>query len=44
MVTRWMMTSLVLWTVIMGVASNYGVTFFMPQVEEDGFLIRIFNN
>ncbi len=44
MVTRWMMTSLVLWTIIMGVASNYGVTFFMPHVEEDGYLLRLFSN
>lgn len=44
LVTRWMMTSLVLWTIIMGVASSYGVTFFMPRVEQDGFLIRLFSN
>ncbi|WP_338472616.1 small multi-drug export protein [Niallia sp. XMNu-256] len=44
MVTIWMMTSLVLWTVIISVASSYGVTFFIPHVEEDGFLIRLFSN
>lgn len=44
MVTSWMMISLVLWTVMMAVASSYGVTFFIPHVEEDGFLIRLFSN
>ncbi len=44
MVTSWMMTSLVLWTVIMAVASSYGVTFFVPDVEDDGVLVRLFNN
>ncbi|MCA0986557.1 small multi-drug export protein [Alkalihalobacillus algicola] len=43
-VTSWMMTSLVLWTVIMAVATSYGVTFFMPGVEEDGVLVRLFKN
>lgn len=44
LVTSWMMISLALWTVIMAVASSYGVTSFMPHVEEEGFLIRLFNN
>ncbi|WP_085506565.1 small multi-drug export protein [Thalassobacillus devorans] len=43
LVTTWMMTSLVFWTVVTAVASNYGVTYFMPNVEESGFLIRLFN-
>ncbi|MCF6138461.1 small multi-drug export protein [Pseudalkalibacillus berkeleyi] len=43
-VTSWMMTSLILWTMIMAVASSYGVTFFIPDVEEDGFVMRLFNN
>ncbi|PFG12254.1 small multi-drug export protein [Bacillus sp. es.036] len=44
MVTSWMMTSLVLWTVIMAVASTYGVAFFVPDVEDDGVLVRLFTN
>lgn len=43
-VTGWMMTSLVFWTMTMAIATSYGVTFFMPTVEEDGFLIRLFKN
>ncbi|WP_240377921.1 small multi-drug export protein [Bacillus piscicola] len=43
MVTSWMMVSLLLWTVVTAVASRYGVTYFMPNVEEDGFLIRLFS-
>ncbi|MGM0776046.1 MAG: small multi-drug export protein [Bacillota bacterium] len=43
-VTGWMLTSLFLWTVIMAVASSYGITYFMPHFEEDGFLIRLFSN
>ncbi|SDH63664.1 small multi-drug export protein [Alteribacillus bidgolensis] len=42
MVTSWMLTSLLLWTVITAVASSYGVTYYMPNVEEEGILIRIF--
>ncbi|WLR59060.1 small multi-drug export protein [Guptibacillus hwajinpoensis] len=44
LVTSWMMTSLVLWTVIMAVASSYGVGFFVSDVEADGILVRLFTN
>ncbi len=44
LVTSWMMTSLVLWTVIMAVASSYGVDFFVSDVENDGVLVRLFTN
>ncbi|WP_077211792.1 small multi-drug export protein [Bacillus dakarensis] len=43
LVTVWMIVSLVLWTIVSAVAASYGVSFFYPNVEENGFLIRIFN-
>ncbi|WP_404354812.1 small multi-drug export protein [Cytobacillus firmus] len=43
-VTGWMLASLFLWTVIISVAASYGITYFMPHVEEDGFLVRLFSN
>ncbi|WP_270180757.1 small multi-drug export protein [Alkalihalobacillus sp. CinArs1] len=43
-VTSWMMISLVFWTAVMAVGTSYGVTFFMPDVEENGVLIRMFQN
>jgi len=42
LVTGWMMVSLVIWTVATTVAMNYGVHFFIPNVDENGFLVRIF--
>lgn len=42
LVTSWMLTSLVLWTVITAVASSYGVSYFIPNDQEEGFLKRIF--
>ncbi|GAB6181796.1 hypothetical protein JCM14036_31150 [Desulfotomaculum defluvii] len=39
----WMFVSLVLWTVVSAMTASYGVTIFVPNVEENGFLIRIFN-
>ena len=42
-VMSWMMISLALWTVIMTAAAGSGVSYFMPHVEEDGFLIRLFS-
>lgn len=43
LVTGWMIVSLVLWTIASAVAAGYGVSFFYPNIEENGFLIRIFN-
>lgn len=42
LVYGWMLTSLGLWTIVSAVAASYGVTFFIPHVEENGFLIRLF--
>ncbi len=42
LVSGWMLASLGLWTIVSAVATNYGVTFFAPHVEENGFLIRLF--
>jgi Ca2+/H+ antiporter, TMEM165/GDT1 family len=42
LVTSWMIASLVVWTVVTAIASTYGVTYFIPNIEENGFLIRIF--
>lgn len=42
LVTGWMITSLVIWTVVSAVLASSGVSFFMPEVEENGFLVRIF--
>jgi len=42
LVLGWMLVSLGLWTIISAVAANYGVSFFLPNVEENGFLIRLF--
>jgi Ca2+/H+ antiporter, TMEM165/GDT1 family len=42
MVTGWMVASLVLWTVVTAVAASYGVSFFIPDLEEDGFINRMF--
>jgi len=42
LVSGWMLVSLGLWTVLSAVAANYGVSFFVPNVEENGFLIRLF--
>jgi Ca2+/H+ antiporter, TMEM165/GDT1 family len=42
LVMGWMLVSLILWTIVSAVAVSYGVTYFVPNVEEDGFLIRIF--
>jgi len=38
----WMLISLVLWTIVSAVAASYGVAFFIPNVEENGFLIKLF--
>ncbi|QNF30404.1 small multi-drug export protein [Metabacillus elymi] len=42
LVTGWMITSLVIWTVVSTIAASSGVTFFAPDVEQNGFLVRIF--
>lgn len=42
LVSGWMLASLGLWTIISAIAASYGVTFFVPNVEENGFLIRLF--
>jgi len=42
LVSGWMLASLGLWTIASAVAANYGVSFFVPNVEENGFLIRLF--
>ena len=42
LVTGWMLVSLVIWTVATTVAMDYGVHFFIPNVDENGFLVRIF--
>jgi uncharacterized membrane protein len=42
-ITFWMTTSLVLWTVIMGVASHYGIDFLFQQTGREGFLTDILN-
>lgn len=42
LVSGWMLASLGLWTIASAVAASYGVTFFVPNVEENGFLIRLF--
>lgn len=38
----WMLISLVLWTVVSAMAASFGVAFFLPNVEENGFLINLF--
>ncbi|SDH67126.1 Uncharacterized membrane protein [Alteribacillus persepolensis] len=43
-VTSWMVISLVFWTLITAAAASYGVSYFMPHVEEDGVLIRLFQS
>lgn len=42
LVSGWMLVSLGLWTVVSAVAAGCGVTFLFPHVEENGFLIRMF--
>jgi uncharacterized membrane protein len=42
LVIGWMIASLVIWTIVSAVLASSGVTFFVPNVEENGFLIRIF--
>lgn len=42
LVFSWMIVSLVLWTIISAMATSYGVTLFIPNVEEKGFLIQLF--
>jgi Ca2+/H+ antiporter, TMEM165/GDT1 family len=42
LVTGWMVVSLIIWTIVSAVAANSGVSFFVPDVEENGFLIRLF--
>lgn len=42
LVTTWMLVSLGLWTIVTAVASSYGVSYFIPNVGEDGFITRIF--
>lgn len=42
LVTGWMVTSLVIWTIVSTIAASYGATFFIPDLEENGFLVRIF--
>ncbi|MBM7602921.1 putative membrane protein [Metabacillus crassostreae] len=42
LVTTWMLISLGLWTIVTAVASSYGVSYFIPNVGEDGFITRIF--
>lgn len=42
LVTGWMVTSLLIWTIVSTVAASYGATFFIPDLEENGFLVRIF--
>ncbi|AGL00748.1 putative membrane protein [Desulfoscipio gibsoniae DSM 7213] len=41
-VSGWMLVSLGLWTIVSAVAASYGVTFLIPNVEENGFFIRLF--
>ncbi|MDQ0230030.1 small multi-drug export protein [Metabacillus malikii] len=42
LVTIWMIVSLVIWTSVSAIAASYGVTFFAPSLEEEGFLIKLF--
>lgn len=42
LVSGWMLASLGLWTIVSAVAASYGVTLFIPNIEENGFLIRLF--
>lgn len=42
LVSSWMLISLIIWTIISAVAASYGVTYFIPNAEENGFLIRLF--
>lgn len=42
LVIGWMIASLVIWTIVSAVLASSGVTFFAPNAEENGFLIRIF--
>lgn len=41
-VLAWMLVSLGIWTVLSVAAASYGVSYFLPNVEENGFLIRLF--
>ncbi|WP_347488694.1 small multi-drug export protein [Desulfoscipio sp. XC116] len=42
LVFGWMLFSLGLWTIISVAAASYGSAFLVPNVEENGFLIRLF--
>ncbi|HBV98378.1 MAG: DNA-binding protein [Peptococcaceae bacterium BICA1-7] len=42
LVLSWMLVSLGLWTIVSAFGASYGATFFIPNVEENGFLIQFF--
>lgn len=37
-ITIWMTASILVWTVVMGIASHYGIGFLFEQTGNDGFL------
>ncbi|MFD2629983.1 small multi-drug export protein [Oceanobacillus kapialis] len=40
-ITFWMVISIVIWTIIMGVASYYGIDYFFDRTNSDGFLTNL---
>lgn len=42
LVTGWMIASLLLWTVVFTVLAGSGISFFAPEIQENGFLVRMF--
>ena len=42
-ITIWMTASLVLWAIVMGIASHYGMEYFAKQTGRHGFLEHFIN-
>lgn len=43
LVTGWMVASLLLWTIVSALLAVSGVSFFIPDAKDNGFLVRMFN-
>ncbi|WP_449537197.1 small multi-drug export protein [Ferdinandcohnia sp. Marseille-Q9671] len=42
LVTGWMVASLLLWTIVFTGLASSGIGFFAPDIQENGFLVRMF--
>ncbi|WP_077619023.1 small multi-drug export protein [Bacillus sinesaloumensis] len=42
LVTGWMITSLLVWTIVFTALAGSGISFFAPEIQENGFLVRMF--